>query len=76
MPKNLARDSALIEIHESDGGFVLRMWKWKVSPPPIPYRDLDHTLPEWDTQESQVAKDLNDVITKLTVFISKLEVKG
>ena len=37
------KDSIILEISAAADGYAYRAWRWDVSPPPVPHRDLDLT---------------------------------
>lgn len=62
-------DSAILEIITTDDGYMMQVWKWGVSPPPVPFRDLFETTPPPTFLGSRSAATKADLKTKLGQFV-------
>jgi hypothetical protein len=66
-----AKDSAIIELFATEDGYFIRVWKWPESPPPVPHRTLDDTIPETGGfRQDHTAPDKTGLITKVTQFVN------
>jgi hypothetical protein len=69
------KDSALLELFATEDGYMLRVWKWPTSPPPVPHRNLDETVPteaDGGFRQDHTADDKPELITKITQFINSV----
>lgn len=69
----LKRDSAFIEILAAEDGYFVRAWRWNVTPPPIPHRDLDRdSNPQPTFRIDNVVEDKAELKAALNAFITNI----
>lgn len=66
------KDSTIIVIRETEDGFTVNVWKWPVSPPPVPHRDLFFTNPPSDFATERTAADKTELKAKLAGYIDSI----
>jgi len=65
------KHSVIIELLQVENGYVLRVWKWPSSPPPVRY-DLDNTSPLPDFRQDHVAATKTELKTKFGLFVDSI----
>lgn len=69
----LAKDSAIIVLRATTGtGYFLELWHWGVSPPPVPFRDLDRADAPIENRIDQTFSNKAELKAQFALFIDNL----
>lgn len=66
------KDSLIIELAAAADGYAWRAWRWDVSPPPVPWRDMDQTMKSDGSPPDHIFKisaDKTELKTELASII-------
>lgn len=67
---SFVKDSAILEILATQNGYMVRLWQWSISPPPIPHRNLDNTEIPTEFRLDRIATNKANLITDFTNWLN------